>query len=76
MKKTPTLTKRGRGRPRKNGTGREETMIGLPPELRRDLDRYVLHLRVKAPGVGRGDVVSKALRAYRPFRLWGLRDRT
>ena len=72
MKKTekpdaPT-EKRGRGRPRKNGIGREETMIGLPPELRRGLDRYVLHLRVKAPGMGRGDVVAKALRAYGPFR--------
>lgn len=74
--KKPAAPKRGRGRPRKNGVGRLDVNVGLSPALLAELDAYVLDLRKTAPGVGRGDVVSKALRSYRPFRLWGLRDRT
>ena len=74
MKKThplpPKRPARGRGRPPKNGIGRKETNVGLPPALLAELDRYVAVLREKAPGIGRGVVIAKALRAYRPFSRW------
>lgn len=76
MKKTPkkpAAPKRGRGRPRKNGHGRIDVYVGLSPAFLVELDAYVRELRKKAPGAGRGDVLSKALRVYRPFRLWRLR---
>jgi hypothetical protein len=76
MKKTqkkPTTPKRGRGRPRKNGGGRLFAAAWLPAELLRQLDAYVAELRTAAPGAGRGDVLGKALRTYRPFRRWLLK---
>lgn len=71
--KTPKKAKRGR--PRKDVGGRKEVSVGLPPDLLAELDRYVVQLREKAPGSSRGDVLSEALRAFRPFRLWGLTRR-
>jgi hypothetical protein len=71
--KTPP--KRGRGRPMKNGHGRKEVSVGLPPDLLTELNAYVQALREETPGASRGDVLSEALRAFRPFRLWKLRRR-
>jgi hypothetical protein len=73
-RKKPTAPpKRGRGRPRKNGHGRKDVYVGLSPAFLVELDAFVRELRAKTPGAGRGDVLSKALGAYRPFRLWRLR---
>lgn len=65
--------KRGRGRPKKNGHGRIDVNVGMSPALLAELDAYVRDLRKKAPGVGRGDVISKALHGFGPFRRWRLR---
>ena len=71
--KMPTAPKkRGRGRPRKNGQGRMDVNVGMAPALLAELDAYVLELRKKAPGTGRGDVLSKALQGFGPFRRWRL----
>jgi hypothetical protein len=74
-KKPAAPKKRGRGRPKKNGHGRRKVSVGFSPALLDELDAYVLALRVKAPGASRGDVLSGALRAFLPFRLWKLRKR-
>lgn len=73
-KKPATPKKRGRGRPKKNGHGRKDVYVGLSPAFLVELDAFVRDLRAKTPGAGRGDVLSKALRAYRPFRIWRLRE--
>jgi hypothetical protein len=70
--KKAATPKKPRGRPRKNGHGRIDVYVGLSPAFLVELDAFVRALRVKVPGAGRGDVLSKALRAYRPFRLWRL----
>lgn len=72
MKKPPTPSKRtGMGRPKKNGHGRKDVSVGLAPVLQANLDAYVHHLRKKgARGAGRGDVLSEALMAFLPYRLW------
>lgn len=79
MKKTPRKRppskKRGRGRPPKDAHGRKEVSVFLPNDLLAELDCYVRDLRGKAPGASRGDVLSEALREFRPFRLWGLTRR-
>lgn len=69
-KKNPPATKRGRGRPRKNGGGRKGVFVYLPVDLLADLNAYVHELRVAADSdaPSRGDVLSAALRAFRPFR--------
>lgn len=69
-KKPATSTKRGRGRPRKNGGGRKEVSVFLPNDLLAELDRFVRELREEAPGASRGDVLSEALRSFAPFRRW------
>ncbi len=74
-KKPAPAKKRGRGRPKKNGYGRIEVSVGLAPDLLAELDLYVRELREDAQGTGRGDVLSAALRTFRPFRLWQLRRR-
>jgi hypothetical protein len=61
-----------RGRPPKEN-GRVDVNVGLSPAVLEDLDRYVQHVRVKVPGAGRGDILAKALQAFRPFRAWKLR---
>jgi hypothetical protein len=63
------------GRPPKEN-GRKEVSVGLSPAVLKELDAYVKELRVKAPGSSRGDVLSSALAAFRPFRLWKLRRRS
>jgi hypothetical protein len=68
--KAPTAPKRPPGRPRKNGTGRIQSGAWLPADLTEQLDGYVRSLRPAEPGSSRGDVLARALRAYRPFRLW------
>ena len=71
--KTPagiSRTKR-RGRPRKDHLhGRKEVSVFLPTDLLADVDAYVSALRKQAPGASRGDVLSDAVRAFGPFRLW------
>lgn len=62
------------GRPPKEN-GRREVSVGLSPAVLKELDLYVRHLREKAPGASRGDVLSSALRAFLPFRLWKQRGR-
>jgi len=71
--KKPAPSKRGRGRPRKNGGGRLFAASWLPAELLRQLDAYVAELQKAAPGASRGDVLGKALRTHRPFRRWLLK---
>ena len=71
MTKTKKKPKR-MGRPPKEN-GRREVSVGLSPAVLKELDRYVRHLRKEAPGASRGDVLSAALAAFRPFRLWKLR---
>ncbi|GEM_PF-2244775 len=70
-KKSKPGKKRGRGRPRKgNGHGRKGVFVYLPVDLLMELNAYVCALRVAAgsDAPSRGDVLSGALRAFRPFR--------
>lgn len=69
-KKPAAPKKRGRGRPRKNGHGRKGVFVYLPVDLLAELDAYVAALRRAADSdaPSRGDVISAALRASRPFK--------
>jgi hypothetical protein len=67
-KKPAAPKKRGRGRPRKDEHGRKGVFAYLPLDLLAELDAYVAALRKTTPGASRGDVISAALRTFRPFR--------
>jgi hypothetical protein len=68
--KKPATPKKPRGRPRKNGHGRKGVFVYLPVDLLAELNAYVRALRVAAgsDAPSRGDVLSAALRSFRPFR--------
>lgn len=70
MKTKETTKKPKRGRPPKNGVAR---VLGtyLAAGLQADLKAYARELSArKGAEVSHSDIVARAVKAYRPFRLW------